>query len=173
MYARYQRKGCDAAEPTPSTAAARRFAQANTLAEVLALALDDFESVLDDLRYAIDLENWHRPVENDNRCFVCLSGAVMAQRLDADIEHCRAPEDFETELQLVALDDLQKGSVDTAADRLERWSADVGLVKALTAKWRPILILQYEARPILTPARARLFMGAMRAMQCDLKAAEL
>jgi hypothetical protein len=172
-YDRYQRKGCDAAAPTPSTPAAQRFAQASTLVEVLALALDDFENVLDDPRYAIDLDHrsWHRPSEN--RCFVCLSGSVMAKRLGADIEHVQAPEDFAAELQLVALDDLQTGCVDTAADRLDRWSADKDVIKALTAKWRPILILQYVARPVLTAARARRFLAAMRTMQCDLEAAEL
>ena len=145
------------------------------MAEILRLALDDFEVVLDDPRYGIDIEHWHRP--SGDSCFVSLSGSVMAKRFGAEIDHCHAPEDFTVEEQLVMLDDLQSGNVDTAVDRLEcwleRWSADNDLVKFLTAKWRPILILQYIARPILAPARARLFLAAMKTMQADLAAAEL
>lgn len=64
----------------------------NKPSKLLKVALEDLEAVEKDLKYRIDMNSWHQP--EDNKCSVCLAGAVMANRLRCDIEKALDPYDL-------------------------------------------------------------------------------
>lgn len=51
---------------------------------LILLALSDLEKVEKDKRYEVNMNNWHFP--GDNKCHVCLAGAVLAKHLNLDIK---------------------------------------------------------------------------------------
>lgn len=115
---------------------------ADTLKDLLTLALDDFEKVYaqPDV-YRIAMSHWHTPrdpaVTND-RCFVCLAGAVMTQRFEADPDVHYGAHDFggSAEMQFRALDAIRVGNIGFAAEyfyaefdppeTVDRFDLDVG-----------------------------------------------
>jgi hypothetical protein len=87
----------------------------NKPSELLRLALADLRKVERDERYEVDMWAWHAPDESDNRCHVCLAGAVIAGTLGARPDQDLMPGgrglDRETGLRLEALDALRCGDV--------------------------------------------------------------
>jgi hypothetical protein len=165
----------------PRTPAARRFAQAETLHEVLRLALEDFEAVSRDARYEINLNSWHAPAAHrlksaqDNHCEVCLAGSVIARSLGAPIEYWLNPDDYteDIEQRLMALDNLRSGNVLGAVNRLHGASpATAHVAAALTGKYK-IALRQFAVEPLITHERAGRFLACMRALQVDLEEAGL
>jgi hypothetical protein len=155
----------------PRTPAARRFAQAATLAEVLRLALDDLTAILGDPRYAIDLNSWHRPA--DGQCTVCLAGSVIAKSLAAPIDLNLAYDDYVQPIadRLGALDSLRQGQV---RDALVYIGGDSQRLAAeeLALRYRPAL-QQFAVDPLISHERAALFLDVMWAMQRELQEAGL
>jgi hypothetical protein len=136
----------------PKTLAGQRFAQAETLAELLGLALDDFEAILDDPRYVVHLTSWHAPAahrlfkpERDERTAVCLGGAVIARSLGAPIDLWLSSDDFlgGVETRLMTLDSLRLGNVHHAHSRLHEIdeiyaSAALRSAQVLNDKFEPL-----------------------------------
>lgn len=88
----------------------------DTLHELLSAALDDLAAVADTPGYAVDMANWHAYYPVDEICVVCLAGAVMVRRLDADRQTDLAPCDFSAQdrPKLMALDQARSGDWDDA-----------------------------------------------------------
>lgn len=60
----------------------------STLSELLRLSLEDIDIVRKNPKYVIDMDNWHFWNYKDNKCYVCLSGAVMSNSLKIDERQC-------------------------------------------------------------------------------------
>ena len=54
--------------------------------ELLQLALDDIAVIKKNKKYKIDVEIWHSPNDDTDKCEVCLAGAVLANTLKLDRE---------------------------------------------------------------------------------------
>ncbi len=147
----------------------------NTLHELLALAIGDFEKVIANPKYSINLSDWHAPLAN-GKCSVCLAGSVMAMHLGTkpDVDRTASvvgDSEFETSeisARMHALNALRRGGIrqarfllnatdnSSAIDELHRkWS---GKVRCSNARTRP---------------QARLLLADLKLMQRDLKAAGL
>lgn len=87
--------------------------------ELIRLALSDLRKCEADPRYSIDMWAWHAPFLND-RCYVCLAGAVMAKSINASITDELAPSDFDGEIstKLNALDCFRLGDIAGGLDKL-------------------------------------------------------
>jgi hypothetical protein len=156
----------------PRTPAAQRFAGANTLHEVLRLALDDFTAVLGDARYSINLNAWHVP---SGRCEICLAGSVIARSLGAPVDLWLNPDDFtdDIEVRLMALDNLRSGNVLGAVSHLYGESpARTHVAAELTGKYSRIL-RRFAVDPVVTSERAAGFIAIMHGMLVDLEEAGL
>ena len=162
MYARYRDARLIVREISAATQLAMQFEQADTLAEILRLALDDFKVVLDDPRYDIDIAL--APAIGGSRLCPCPAG-VMAKRFGAGIALLRTctRKASPWRRQLVMLDDLQSGNVDNRRRYdwnagMEALSADNDLVKSLpdrkVAASRPTWQYMPAARSWLRPGRA-------------------
>lgn len=92
--------------------------------ELLSLALEDLQKCEKDPRYSIDMDVWHEGEDMwlgiSLPCYVCMAGALMVHELDADIHKILLPDTFDddTEIKLLAVDDLRRGHVATALDIL-------------------------------------------------------
>ncbi len=77
--------------------------------DTIDLALDDLEKIEQDERYRVDMGLWHT-VDHDEKCHVCLGGAVMARTLEVDIDNCVIPEELGNAVarKLNALDELRR-----------------------------------------------------------------
>lgn len=53
--------------------------------DLLILALEDYFKIKNDLRYCIDMTDWHIGTSYRTLCTVCLAGAVMAKSLQVPI----------------------------------------------------------------------------------------
>ena len=53
------------------------------LSDILSIAVDDYEKVLKDDRYVINMDMWHNILLN--KCHVCLAGCFMAKTLKEPI----------------------------------------------------------------------------------------
>ena len=182
----------ESAEPAIGTvplSPAQQFERATTLAEVLRLALDDFEAVLDDPRYVIDFRNWHRPIHPawsaewrgliGKKGAVCLGGSVIARRLGADINGYFSPESFEDACdQLWAINYLRAGHIYAAAiclyggAMMTRLPHSSAMAEGLTKYWMPIL-RPFAGSITLDEVDGWWFAACMRGMQADLAEAGL
>jgi hypothetical protein len=77
--------------------------------EMIRQALADLRLVEKDERYRISMGDWHSPGLGSRPCFVCLAGAVMAQKISPDVES--DPHDFEDYGKLMAIDCFRLGAV--------------------------------------------------------------
>lgn len=59
-----------------------------TLHELLALALADYDIVSQQPGYAINMNSWHTPKDKERTCHVCLAGCVIARTLQYDKDTC-------------------------------------------------------------------------------------
>ena len=75
---------------------------------LLKVALNDLIAVENTPGYVINMGDWHYPRQDG--CCVCLAGAVMVRKLDADISTEVGPDDFpDSKDQLFALDNARTG----------------------------------------------------------------
>lgn len=82
---------------------------------LIRMALHDLAIVRKDKRYEIDNFYWHEPQKDENKCYACLAGAVMANTLGALPTDNLMPSNFgKNKRQLVAIDCLRRGAVDEA-----------------------------------------------------------
>lgn len=148
----------------------------NTLHELLALAIGDFEKVLEDDRYAINMSSWHAPgPDGDDRCHVCLAGSVLAKTfqlgldVDADTFETRVWSDERLSDRLHALDDLRLGDIRRAYYSLNdddgTWDTPAE-VDRLHDKWRDA-IPPMAARAI-DRRGGRELLGYLKTMHADL-----
>ncbi len=80
--------------------------------QLLRLALNDLHTCEEDGRYEIDMYTYHWWNGKNDRCHVCLAGAVMAQSLRDDILNDSAPFDFGIHAdKLKALDRFRRGMI--------------------------------------------------------------
>ena len=162
-------------------------AHVDTLHRLLGLALDDFEKVLVDPRYAINVGGTYHDSAFDSRdgkrCDVCLAGAVMAKSLGVSPSESRAPEGFgeAVDSRLYALDALRNGSI---LDAMELMSGmmfagvetgracleNAGQAATLTDFWEPELTWLSAAD---NRRDGRRLLRKLRVMQQQLAAAGL
>jgi hypothetical protein len=84
----------------------------DTLSGLLRVAVRDARLVQKDPAYRLDMGTWHSPTGNE-RCSVCLAGAVMAKTLERPADENAVPCDFDGVLaqKLRLIDDMRCGSV--------------------------------------------------------------
>ena len=82
------------------------------LSDCIILALADLEKVEASDQYVVNMHEWHRPGD-DNRCVVCLAGAVIAETLGGVRLQVLSPSHYpdETATRLFALNDVRCGDV--------------------------------------------------------------
>lgn len=79
------------------------------LHKLIKVAYKDIITVANDSRYILNMLTWHK-VDINNRCHVCLAGAVMAGSLNADIKDTLDTDDFSSvESSLHALNYVRMG----------------------------------------------------------------
>ncbi|MEM6789708.1 MAG: hypothetical protein AAF715_19475 [Myxococcota bacterium] len=80
------------------------------LSELLRLAVRDAQACEKDPSYTLSMNCWHEQFYDD-KCHVCMSGAVMAKTLKASREGCTWPTDFnETDSRrLTSVDRMRAG----------------------------------------------------------------
>lgn len=90
--------------------------------ELLRVALTDYFSIKQDLRYKINLKIWHSP-ENGHLsiCQVCLAGSLMAKTLKVSIGDTLRPSEFNSDIQskLLAINDFRRGNISLALKKLK------------------------------------------------------
>ncbi len=112
----------------------------NTLHELLALAIGDFEKVLADKRYVIDMGDWHLPLDN-GKCSVCLAGSVLAKSLNAPIrQEYFFHMDDEVNDRLDALDRLRLADLTGAWDAIREYAEYPLSLEALEDKWSNAMV---------------------------------
>lgn len=168
-------------------------AKINTLHELLALALDDFEKVLQDPSYGIDVGGtFHSPASDRSewsgraygRCTVCVAGAVMAKSLDAPYGEEVSPSEFGAaiERRLQAVNCLRSGFFSSAHDLLRfgrvRYLDSVApAVVEMESRWTAELVLNDAVGARLCDAHkkrdGRRLLSKLRIMQRELQEAGL
>ncbi len=143
-------------------------AKIDTLHELLALAIGDFEKVLADKRYVISMGEWHEPLDN-GKCAVCLAGSVLAKSLRLPIreDYCERATGGIT-AQLDALDALRGGGVE-AAWRILRdvWHGATPLaIVQLDDKWA--YTIGQEERHATNRRAGRKLLTHLKRLQRDL-----
>lgn len=159
--------------PQKKLSAREQYDAATTLHELLGLALDDMESLISKPDFSVDMSSWVAPRHNSKRgdyCTVCLGGAVLLQRYEAEPDTGRlvyAP------TRALLMDDLRQGRIAEAWGLLhnELYRAPQSAF-ALDGKWQPVLGT-IASRPRMSDARARDFVVLMRDLQKDLREAGL
>lgn len=172
---------CDLKLPTAKTPV--DLAKINTLHELLALALDDFEKALGDPKYGVGMGYWHNPGLIDRQpevCTVCLAGSVVAKTLGADPTRAVDPEeDFGGAIRrrLLALNCLREGFVAEAFRYLHGRTrgrpldkAGLRLAKKVSDRWELKLANVCDA---YGSAEGRHLLAKLRVMQQGLKEAGL
>jgi hypothetical protein len=101
--------------------------------ELLEVALHDLELVEQNPLYEIDMSKWHSAgqtskrfengivVETNTPCEVCLAGSVLAMSLEIPRDTYVDPCDLGDQVlhnKLLAIDQLRRGEIDEALDRL-------------------------------------------------------
>ena len=88
----------------------------DTLHELLDLALNDFDKVMEDDKYAVNMGGWHLRGYGKKKCRVCLAGSVMAKTLAVRRWHDAWPSDYDndTSRKLFAINDLRLGNLNDA-----------------------------------------------------------
>jgi len=134
----------------------------NNISALLRVAIDDLVKTEADPRYKINMMEWHSPdtepddvVNELSLCQVCFAGAVMAQRLDADINEYYTPTDFGDDVarKLQTLDHIRTGNLYGAIQRFYPVDGN-GILRDLT-KLKQIEELQkmpfrsYGSDPVL------------------------
>ena len=97
----------------------KTFQETESLADLMTMALDDMEAVMNNDLYEFDSDCWHQ--KRNDSCDVCMAGSVMANRLDADINRRLTPHDhrsFDTTCKLYAIDSARKGELRMAYQSL-------------------------------------------------------
>ena len=83
--------------------------------ELIKLAINDLKEVERDPRYRVDMDQWHRVgMPYDDRCHLCLAGAVMAGQLGVDSDEGATPGMFDELKALRALDEFRQGELHNA-----------------------------------------------------------
>jgi len=108
------------------------------MSELIALAIKDLKACekLSEV-YEINMEFWHNP--HNNKCKVCLAGAVMAQTLEASPYAFIGPSEFDDDYEeeniqakLFALDLLRSGETKDAFTELNQETPDKSLYRKIT-----------------------------------------
>ncbi len=93
------------------------------MSNLLSLAFKDFESIEKTPGYRIHMGSWHSYNEDYQQCFVCMSGAVMANTLKVPRKRFQPPSysrwNGKIVQKLIAIDYLRKGLVYEAAVELD------------------------------------------------------
>ena len=109
-----------------STEKSKRFLDAKP-SDLLDIALEDLQLVQEDNEYELRMEFWHEYNHKNDKCFVCLAGAVLSFSLscnrEVNVELC----DFTPKVKdrLTAINSLRIGDVEEAF-RLLRLNQDEG-----------------------------------------------
>ena len=85
-----------------------------SMAELMTMAIDDMEALIDNPRYSLTSSVWHEP--RGEVCHVCLAGSVMATRLNAKEEECLLADSYEYDVRtkLFSIENLREGYVGDA-----------------------------------------------------------
>lgn len=105
------------------------------LSEAVEQALNDMLLCIEDDKYIIRFENWHKPMYDQfnkkSQCEVCFAGATMAKTLKIDHKKNYSPGKIEikgnkkTALMLVALDKIRSGNIVGALKCLNKSTEDI------------------------------------------------
>lgn len=152
-------------------------AKIDTLHELLALAIGDFEQVLADDRYSIDMSVWHVP--DEGLCHVCLAGSMIASRLSAEPDDTWLPECFPKPIawRLATLNQLRVGATAEATAALKEAGVTISPDRYFTAhslelnKWRDRI--PYEFAWAKGAVAGRFLLAHLRELHADLQEAGL
>lgn len=147
-------------------------AKINTLHELLALALDDFEKVLGNDRYRVNMNVAHLP--RGSRCSVCLAGALIANTLGRNPEEevWLDDEAFSREVvnRLEAIDHLRLGQIRFAKKLLNGGDFEDQPGAKLESEWLEVM---WEVGRASGAEEGARLLSKLRLMQAELKEAGL
>lgn len=106
---------------------------------LIRVALADLRAVENSPNYDVNMALWHCPaVDADDTCTVCFAGAVMAQRLGADLNESSCPLDYDQETydKLVALNKFRQGKLGYGLGLM-----DIPLPEGFKRNWH---VVEYE-----------------------------
>ena len=154
----------EAEVPTVGEAAPVDLAKINTLHELLALALDDFEKVIADRRFMPNMNIYHAPGAA-GACHVCLAGGVMAMSLGCGDRGMWTTHSFGGGVRerLLALDRLRRGSVDGALEVLGKRRSR--RAETIARKW---VVLLDQSSFAQGRRDSRRLLSKLRVMQREL-----
>lgn len=86
---------------------------------LIRLAMADLEAVERDGRYVVHMETWH--IAYENKCSVCLAGAVMAKTLETDSKLTTSPLAMGNDIckKLSALDSFRNGHIAAGLEQMD------------------------------------------------------
>ena len=92
----------------------KNFANTNSMTDLMIIALDNMEALIDDPVYNFGSDLWHEPM--GNFCQVCLAGSIMANRLGANASYSMDPMKYSDDIRkkLCAIDALRSGHISLA-----------------------------------------------------------
>ena len=101
---------------------AARFKETWSLAELMTMAIDDMEALVDNELYIFQAYDWHIGSNYHSECSICLAGAVMANRLGATPSKSVSPDDYDrdTRLKLQALNCTRGGHLSLAHGQIQQ-----------------------------------------------------
>ena len=86
-----------------------RFVRTTSAAELMTMAINDMEAIIDNPTYVFESHTWHEP--SGDQCIVCSAGAVMVNRLNVNASKYLEIDDFphDVRVRLFAIDTLRRG----------------------------------------------------------------
>ena len=115
---------------------AEAFENTKSLADLMTMAIDDMEALMDDDGYEFNYMFFHRPPDTyHSKCSVCAAGAIMANRLAIPRFSEVSVMDFESETanKLTAIDHARAGEIKFAYlflgyenEGIKNWDAEYG-----------------------------------------------
>lgn len=115
-------------------------AKINTLHELLAVAIGDFEKVLANPFYRINMGEWHKPTRSGAHCTVCLAGSVLAGSMKTAVttDYQSTPSNPPIDKRMAALNMLRTGDISYAyydLHGLHGWGGIQSTIDVLNRKW--------------------------------------
>ena len=106
----------------------KTFEETTSLAELMTIAVDDMEELMNDTNYLFNAHYWHNPDEHlPSICRICMAGAVMANSLKCPktIERFPRHYDIDTYHKLHAIESARTGDIEDAYYNLGKFEVEV------------------------------------------------
>ena len=106
----------------------KTFEETTSLAELMTIAVDDMEALMNNSNYLFNAHYWHQPdVYAENMCRICMAGAVIANSLKCLVSSLKFPSHFkaDTFCKLHAIESARTGDIEAAYYNLGKFEVKV------------------------------------------------